>query len=139
MVSVKECRIIKLPTVTDDRGKATFVAEIKDIPFDIRRVYYLHQVPKGKSRAAHVHTKENQVLIAVSGSVDVVVDDGKSRKTFKLDDPTQGLFIPPMIWREAINFSKDAVLLAIVDDFYDEAEYIRNYDDFKRVTSGARD
>jgi dTDP-4-dehydrorhamnose 3,5-epimerase-like enzyme len=133
MASIKECRVIKLPTVLDDRGIATFVAD-KDIPFNIRRVYYLYHVPRGKSRGAHAHTKEKQVVVAVSGCFDVLLDDGRRRKRVRLDSPSKGLYIPPMIWREFHNFSKDGVLLAIVDDLLDKEEYIRDYENFKRVT-----
>ena len=135
MASIKECRIIKLPTVLDDRGRATFAAEVKDVPFDIRRVYYLYRVPRGKTRGEHAHTREKQVIVAVSGSFDVLVDDGRRRKKIRLDDPGRGLYIPPMIWREFHNFSKDGMLLAIVDDFVDQKEYIRDYEDFVRAAS----
>jgi len=135
MASIKDCKIIDLPTTSDDRGRATFVAEKKDIPFEIHRVYYLYGVPRNKVRGLHAHIREKQVVVAINGSLDVVIDDGKKRKTVKLSSPMKGLYIAPMIWREFKNFSKGVTMLTIVDDFLDEKEYIRNYDDFKRVTN----
>ena len=138
MTSIKDCRILKLPTALDKRGRATFVSEISDVPFNIRRVYYLYNVPRGKSRGYHVHKREKQLLVAVSGSVDVIMDDGRKRKKIRLDNPSKGLYIPPMIWREFHNFSKDCVMLVIVDDFLNEKEYIRDYEDFKKAISQNR-
>lgn len=135
MASIKECKIIALPTIPDDRGSATFVAEKKDIPFDIRRIYYLYDVPKNKVRGLHAHIREKQVVVAINGSLDVTVDDGKKRKTIKLSSPTKGLYIAPMIWREFKNFSKGVTMLTIVNDFLDEKEYIRDYKKFKMVTN----
>lgn len=138
MTSIRDCRFVKLPTAVDDRGWATFAAEIKDVPFNIRRVYYVYRVPRGKIRGAHAHIKEKQVVVAVSGSLEVRLDDGRRKKNVRLDDPSRGLYIPPMIWREFHDFSRDGILLVIVDAFLDQKEYIRDYGDFRRMASRGR-
>lgn len=102
----------------------------RQIPFDIERVYYLYDVPGGASRAGHSHKQLQQVLIAISGSFDVHLDDGRERRVFHLNRPHLGLYVPRMIWREIDNFSSNAVCLALASMLYDEADYYRNYDDF---------
>jgi dTDP-4-dehydrorhamnose 3,5-epimerase-like enzyme len=135
MASINDARIIDFPQITDPRGALTPIEGMKQIPFEIRRVYYLYDVPGGAMRAGHSHKALQQVLIAISGSFDVHVDDGEQKATFHLNRPYFGLYIPKMIWREIDNFSSNAVCLSIASDVYDEQDYYRNYDDFMKARS----
>lgn len=132
-MSLSKCKIIDLPKVTDKRGNLTFVEENRHIPFDIKRVYYLYDVPGGESRAGHAHKRLEQFMIAASGSFDVILDDGFERKTVQLNRSYYGLYIPPMVWREINNFSSGAVCLVLASELYDEEDYIRDYETFKRM------
>ena len=129
-MSLAACRIIELPRVPDARGNLTFVESGRHIPFDLRRVYYLYDVPGGAARAGHAHRRLQQVLIAMSGSFDVLLDDGRGKKKFHLNRSYFGLYIPSMVWREIDNFSSGAVCMALASDFYDESDYFRTYDSF---------
>ena len=130
--ALKECRIVNFPKVTDYRGNLSFIEENRQIPFQIRRVYYLYDVPSGASRGGHAHKELQQVVIALSGSFDVILDDGYSKRTFFLNRPHYGLYIPARIWRELENFSSNSVALSLVSQVYDESDYLRSYDEFKR-------
>jgi dTDP-4-dehydrorhamnose 3,5-epimerase-like enzyme len=130
MISVDDCKILDFPKITDPRGALTFIENSRNVPFNIKRVYYLYDVPGGASRAGHSHRALQQVLVAISGSFDVHVDDGSGRKTFTLNRPYQGLYIPRMIWREIDNFSSGSVCLSLASELYDELDYFRNYEDF---------
>jgi dTDP-4-dehydrorhamnose 3,5-epimerase-like enzyme len=130
MISVYDCRILEFPKITDPRGALTPIENSRNVPFDIKRVYYLYDVPGGACRAGHSHCVLQQVLIAISGSFDVHLDDGTDQRTFTLNRPYQGLYIPRMIWREIDNFSSGSVCLSLASELYDELDYFRNYDDF---------
>ena len=130
MASVDDCTIVQLPEFTDERGSLSFVEGGKHVPFDIARIYYLFRMPAGAKRGAHAHRQIHQLMIAVSGSFDIVLDDGRFKRRFHLSRPGEGLRICPMIWRDLENFSTDAVCLVLASGAYDEAEYMRNYDDF---------
>lgn len=121
------CRLVEFPKVHDHRGNLTFVEGGRHVPFNIRRVYYLYDVPGGASRAGHAHRQMESVLVAMSGSFDVHVDDGRRRSTFHLNRPYQGLYVAPMIWREIDNFSSGSVCLALSSTLYEEADYFRDY------------
>ncbi len=129
-MSIDECRIIELPKIPDARGNLTFVENSRHIPFDIKRVFYLYDVPGGETRAEHANIKLQQVIIAMSGSFDVVVDDGYKKKTFSLNRSYYGLYIPGMIWRGLENFSSGSICVALTDDYYDAADYYRDYAEF---------
>jgi dTDP-4-dehydrorhamnose 3,5-epimerase-like enzyme len=129
-MSLKQCKILDLPKVTDKRGNLTFIEGNRHVPFDIKRVYYLYDVPGGESRGGHAHKKLQQFMIALSGTFDVILDDGYERKTISLNRAYNGLLIVPGIWREVNNFSSGSVCLVLVSELYDESDYIRNYDDF---------
>jgi dTDP-4-dehydrorhamnose 3,5-epimerase-like enzyme len=133
-----ECRIIELPKIQDRRGNLTFVEAERHVPFEIKRVYYLYDVPGGAARAAHAHKSLHQLMIAMSGSFDVTLDDGKNKKIFHLNRSYYGIYIPPMTWRDLDNFSSGAVCLVLASDYYDENDYIRNYEDFLRLARGER-
>ncbi|AJQ26089.1 sugar 3,4-ketoisomerase [Pelosinus fermentans] len=129
-MSVKDCHIIEFPKVSDPRGNLTFVENSRQIPFDIKRVFYLYDVPGGETRAEHANIKLQQILIAMSGSFDVVVDDGYAKKTFTLNRSFYGLYIPGMIWRGLENFSSGSICMALTDDYYNATDYYRDYSAF---------
>lgn len=131
-----DCRIIELPKIQDHRGNLTFIEADRHVPFEIKRVYYLYDVPGGAARAAHGHRSLNQLMIAMSGSFDVTLDDGKQKKLFHLNRSYFGLYIPPMMWRDLDNFSSGAVCMVLASDYYDENDYFRNYDDFLKAARG---
>ncbi|MCC6303312.1 MAG: WxcM-like domain-containing protein [Gammaproteobacteria bacterium] len=131
-MGLQECRLIDLPRIQDPRGNLTFIESDAHIPFKIQRVYYLYDVPGGASRAGHAHKRLHQFLIAISGSFDVHLDDGKEKKIFHLNRSYYGLYIVPGIWREIDNFSSGAVCLALASDIYNEDDYYRTYEDFIR-------
>ena len=125
-----DCHLIDLPKVHDPRGNLTFVEGGRHIPFEIKRVYYLYDVPGGASRAGHAHKTLQQVLIAIAGSFDVLLDDGKEKKTYRLNRSYYGLYIFPLTWRVINNFSSGAVCLSIVSDYYEESDYFRTFEEF---------
>ena len=129
-MQIRKCHLIDLPRITDPRGNLTFIETGRHIPFEIRRVYYLYDVPGGATRAGHAHKALHQFLIAMSGSFDVIVDDGRNRKKIHLNRSYYGLYIPPMVWREIDNFSSGSVCLALASEIYDEDDYYRDYDQF---------
>lgn len=123
-------RLIDLPKISDPRGNLTFVEGSQHVPFEIKRVFYLYDVPGGESRAGHAHRRLEEFIIAASGSFDVVVDDGRTRRTFSLDRSFFGLYVPPMIWRELVNFSSGSVCVVLASTHFDESDYLRSYDEF---------
>ena len=127
--TVQDCKIIDIRRYSDTRGYLSVVESGLDIPFEIKRIYYLYLVPE-VARGAHAHKELQQLLIATSGSVDVIMDDGTNKQTFHLDKPWKGLLIAPGLWRDLEHFSKDAVLLCLASDRYDENDYIRDYNVF---------
>jgi dTDP-4-dehydrorhamnose 3,5-epimerase-like enzyme len=136
MASVDDYQILEFPRIHDPRGTLTPIENNRQIPFEIKRVYYLYDVPGGASRAGHSHKELQQVLIAISGSFDVHLDDGTERRVIHLNRPHLGLYVPRMIWREIDNFSSNAVCVALASMPYDESDYYRNYDDFLRAAKG---
>lgn len=132
-LSIERARIIELPKIYDPRGNLTFVEGGRHIPFDIKRVYYLYDVPGGESRAGHAHKTLEQLMIAISGSFDITIDDGTVRRKYHLNRSYVGLYIPNMLWREIDNFSSGAVCLVLASSHYAEADYFREYEDFTRV------
>jgi dTDP-4-dehydrorhamnose 3,5-epimerase-like enzyme len=135
-MTVDECRIIELPKILDPRGNLTFVEEHRHIPFDIKRVFYLYDVPGGETRAGHANRGLQQFIVAMSGSFDVVVEDGFNKKTFSLNRSYFGLYLPGMVWREINNFSSGAVCLVLCDEYYDADDYYRDYEEWLRVVRG---
>ena len=129
-MSIDQCRLIQLPKISDPRGNLTFIEGGRHVPFDIARVYYLYDVPGGAARGGHAHKQLQQLIIAMSGSFDVVLDDGRAKKTFSLNRSYVGLYVPTMIWRELENFSSGAVCAVMASNHYDEADYYRDYDEF---------
>lgn len=128
--SVNACQIITLPKISDPRGNLTFIEGGGHIPFDIQRVYYLYDVPGGAERGGHAHKGLSQLIIAMSGSFDVVLDDGREKKRYHLNRSYNGLYVCPMIWRELDNFSSGSVCMVLASNHYDESDYYRNYDEY---------
>ena len=128
--SVYDCTIIELDKHHSDKGNLSVVANHQTIPFDVRRVYYLYDIPGGENRGAHAHKDLRQLIIAASGSFSVTLDDGKVKRTFFLNRPHQGLLVVPGIWRDLTDFSSGSVCLVLASSHYDEKDYIRNYSEF---------
>ena len=124
------CHVVNLPKIQDPRGNLTFIEAGNHIPFDIKRVYYLYDVPGGSERGAHGHRALRQLIIAMSGSFDVVLDDGAHKKRFHMNRSYFGLYVAPMMWRDITNFSSGAVCMVLASEVYSEDDYFRNYDDF---------
>jgi dTDP-4-dehydrorhamnose 3,5-epimerase-like enzyme len=129
-MNLNKCQIFDLPRINDPRGNLTFVEANRHIPFDIRRVYYLYDVPGGAERGGHAHKVLHQLIIAMSGSFDIHLDDGYARKTIHMNRSYNGLYVCPMIWRGIDNFSSGAVCMVLASDYYDEQDYYRDYDTF---------
>ena len=127
--TVHDCRIIDIRKFTDNRGYLSVIEGGMDIPFEIKRIYYLYMVPEA-ARGAHAHKELQQLLVATSGSVDITLDDGREKKTFHLDRPWKGLLVVPGLWRDLDNFSGGTVLMCLASEKYDEGDYIRDYDEF---------
>ena len=123
-----KCKIVNLPKISDPRGNLTFIEGGGHIPFQIQRVYYLYDVPGGAERGGHAHKDLSQLIIAMAGSFDVLIDDGISKKRYHLNRSYYGLYICPMIWRELDNFSSGSVCMVLASNRYDEADYYRDYD-----------
>lgn len=134
-MGIEQCRIIELPKISDPRGNLTFVEANRHIPFDIKRVYYLYDVPGGSERAGHGHKQLQQLFIAMSGSFDILLDDGHERKKYHMNRSYYGLYVCPMIWRDLDNFSSGAVCMVLASDYYDESDYYREYQDFINVVN----
>lgn len=128
--TIKDCIVIDIPKIEDHRGNLS-VIEKDVIPYRIKRVYYLYDVPSNACRGGHAHKEQQEFLIALSGSFEVVLEDDKSKRAVMLNKPNKGLLVPKGIWRELENFSSGAVCLVLASDVFDEADYIRDFDKFK--------
>jgi len=135
-MGIEECLLIELPKITDPRGNLSFIEGGQQIPFDIKRVYYLYDVPGGSDRGSHAHKNLHQFIIAMSGSFDVVLDDGKEKKRFHLNRSYNGLYVCPMMWRNLDNFSSGSVCMVLASEHYSEVDYIRDYADFIKQAKG---
>ncbi len=133
MHTVDDCQIHQLPYIKNRQGNLTPINSNVDVPFYIKRVYYLYDVPGGTYRGGHAHKQLQQVLVSIMGAFDVILGDGKSKRTVHLDRAYNGLYIPRMIWRELDNFSSGAICLVIASLPYDEADYYRNYDEYLKA------
>jgi len=129
-MSINDCRIIEFPKIRDHRGNLSFIEGNRHVPFDIKRVYYLYDVPGGESRAGHAHRALASVIIAINGSFEVNIDDGKEQRTHRLSRANEGLYLCPGIWRELSNFTSGSVSLVLASEPYDESDYFREYPDF---------
>ena len=133
-INWNEPQIIDIPIVHDQRGNLSVVEGGDLVPFDIKRLYYLYDVPGGATRGGHAHKNLRQLIIAASGSFNVVLDNGKTRQKFSLNRSYKGLYIPTMIWREIENFSSGAVCMVLASEHYDESDYIYDYNEFLKET-----
>lgn len=136
-MSLEDCRMIELPQITDPRGNLTFIEGGNHLPFEIKRVYYLYDVPGGATRAGHGHRALHQFMIAMSGSFDVELDDGFTKKKYHLNRSYHGLYLPPMIWRDIDNFSSGSICMVLASDFFRESDYYRDYQEFLRAAKQA--
>lgn len=127
---VFDCNLICLPKIGDRIGHITALNNDVEIPFSIKRVFYLYDIPGGESRGAHAHKDCYQFLVAVSGSFEVLLDDGRTKRMIQINRPDIGLLIPPGIWASEINFSSGSICLVLASHFYDEKDYFRNYENF---------
>jgi dTDP-4-dehydrorhamnose 3,5-epimerase-like enzyme len=127
---IAECKMIYLPKVEDVRGNLTFIEEKSHVPFKIKRVYYLYDIPGGVSRGGHAHKEVEEFIIAANGSFDVILDDGFNKQRYHLNRSYYGLYVPTMIWRELDNFSSGSVCLVVASGPYDEDDYVRDYKNF---------
>lgn len=126
--------IIGLPKIMDDRGNLSFIEENKHIPFKIARIFWIYDVPGGEERGGHAYYKTEEFIVALSGSFDVILDDGKGNaQTFQLNRSYYGLYIPKMVWRQMINFSTNSVAMVLASIAYDVDDYIKNYEEFKSL------
>lgn len=135
--SVYDCNIISLPKIQSRSGNITPVHNSVEIPFPIKRIFYLYDVPGGESRGAHAHRECHQFLIAASGAFEVLLNDGKTQRVIQLNRPYLGLHIPPMIWSSEVNFSSGSICLVLASMDYSEQDYIRDYNSFLQLTHGA--
>jgi hypothetical protein len=134
-MTLTECRIIDLPKIIDPRGNLTFIETGRHVPYEIKRVYYLYDVPGGAERGGHAHRALHEFIVAMSGSFDVILDDGAQKKRFHLNRSYFGLYVCPLIWRELDNFSSGSVCMVLASNYYDESDYYRNYDEFIRANN----
>jgi dTDP-4-dehydrorhamnose 3,5-epimerase-like enzyme len=125
-----DCNLITIDQIGDRRGHISVVENNKEVPFEVKRIYYLYDVPSGEERGGHAHKDLEQLIIAVSGSFDVIVGDGETEKTFSLNRPNKGLYFTSGLWRKINNFSSGAICLVLASHKYDEKDYIRNYNEF---------
>lgn len=136
-VSSGQVRIVDLPQIHDPRGDLTFVEGGNHVPFDIARVYYLYNVPVDSERGGHAHKQLEQVVFALSGSFRIKIDDGRAKSEYWLRDPSKGLYVSRLVWREMDAFSQGAVCMVLASQRYDEADYYRRYDDFVDAVRGS--
>ena len=130
-MGIDRCRIIGLPKIHNRKGNLTFIESLRHVPFRLKRVYYIYDVPGGAERGGHAHKGTHDFLIAISGSFDVVLDDGFNKKRFHLNRSYMGLYMPPMIWRKLDNFSSGAVCLVLTSSYFHESDYYRDYRKYK--------
>ncbi len=132
-MSLKDCKMITLPKIEDYRGNLTFIEQNNHIPFEVKRIYYLYDVPGGGLRGGHAHKNLHEFIIAANGSFDVILKDGENESRTHMNRSYYGLYVPPGVWRELDNFSSGSVTLVLASDFFNEEDYIREYKDFQEM------
>ena len=135
MTTVEDVKIIELPKYTDPRGNLSFVEQLNHIPFEIKRTYWIYDVPGGENRGGHSFKKNEEFIVALSGAFDVIVDDGENKKKFTLNRSYYGLYVPAGLWREMENFSTNSLALEFGSIHYDEQDYVREYDEYLKMKS----
>ena len=136
-MTIDDAKIIELPKFLDARGNLSFAENFKQIPFEIKRTYWIYDVPGGEKRGGHAYRENEEIIIALSGAFDVIVDDGKQKKTFTLNRSYYGLYVPKGLWREMDNFSTNSFALEFASTYYNVADYIYDYDQFKKLKRDA--
>ena len=131
--SLADCQMLELPRIERPQGNLTPVEGEGDVPFALARVYYFYDIPGGEARGGHAHIECEEVVVAIMGSFNVVLDDGSERQTFRLERAYHGLYVPPMIWRELESFSTNAVCLILASEPYSESDYVRDPDEFRAM------
>jgi hypothetical protein len=131
-MSIDRCQVLELPKIHDPRGNLTFIESNVHVPFDIQRVYYVYDVPGGSERGGHAHRELQQFIVAMSGSFDIVLDDGQNKRRVHMNRSYNGLYVCPMIWRELDNFSSGAVCMVLASTNYQESDYFRDYAEFMK-------
>lgn len=134
-MTVDDVIIVELPKFTDPRGNLSFVEQLKHIPFEIKRTYWIYDVPGGEARGGHAFRQNEEFIVSLSGAFEVIVDDGKQKKTFQLNRSYYGLYVPAGLWREMQNFSTNSLALEFGSIHYDEGDYVRSYDEFLKLKS----
>ena len=137
-MSIENCTVVQLPKVTDQRGNLTFVESARHLPFEFKRIFYVYDVPTGTDRGAHAHKSSHEFVVCLSGSFDVMLDDGFHKKTVHMNRPWLGLHIPPLIWAAEVNFDPGSLYLVLASDYYDKEDYIRDYSDFLQRVGGSQ-
>jgi uncharacterized RmlC-like cupin family protein len=137
-VSVEECKVVKLPVRDDPAGQLTFAEGGRHVPFEIARAFFVHGIPEGAVRGGHAHRELEQAVFCLSGSVDLIVEDGAERRRFTLDDPAAGLYLPPMIWLDIDNFSAGTVYAVLASARYEKDDYIRDRDEYLREVGAVK-
>lgn len=132
-MSILDCKIINLPRFLDPRGNLSFAEQNNHVPFEIKRTYWIYDVPGGENRGGHAFKETEEFIIALSGAFDVIVDDGNERKIFSLNRSYYGLYIPKGVWREIVNFSTNSLALEFASTVYDESDYVRDYDEYLKL------
>ena len=138
MVTIDDVKLVQLPKFTDPRGNLSFVEQLNHIPFEIKRTYWIYDVPGGENRGGHAFMQNEEFIVALSGAFDVIVDDGENKKKFTLNRSYYGLFVPAGLWREIENFSTNSIALEFGSDHYDKEDYIRKYDEFLKLKSDGK-
>lgn len=133
-IGEKSCRIIELPKIMDPRGNLTFIEGGRHVSFDVKRVFWIYDVPGGEMRGSHAYRTNHELIVAVSGSFDVEVDDGQEVRRFSLNRSYYGLHIPPMHWRSLLNFSTNALCLVLASESFDEMDYLRDYAEYRKLS-----
>jgi dTDP-4-dehydrorhamnose 3,5-epimerase-like enzyme len=133
-MSIEQVRIIDFPKIEDSRGNLSFIEEDKQIPFEIKRTYWIYDVPGGEKRGGHAYKENKEIIVALSGSFDVVLDDGSKRKVFSLNRSYYGLYVPKGIWRQMENFSTNSLALVLASTTFNTSDYIYDFEEFKKLT-----
>jgi hypothetical protein len=139
VIRIENCRLLSFPKISDPRGCLSYIEGSKHVPFEIRRVFYLYDVPAGQTRGGHAHRELHQVLVAVAGHFEVLVDDGVTERQFRLCHPSVGLYVPPLIWDTEVNFSPGAVCMVLASDEYDESDYYRERGEYLKAVESVRE
>tara|TARA_B100000927_G_C16464352_1_gene469116 strand:- start:2000 stop:2413 length:414 start_codon:yes stop_codon:yes gene_type:complete len=131
-LSLLNCKLLDIPLIKERRGDISFIDSNKHIPFEIKRIYYIYDVPKDQVRGSHAHKELRQFLICISGVLEINIDDGFQKRNFTLDDPSKGLLIEPVVWKDIKFLEDNSVCLCLVNEYFSEADYLRTYNDFKK-------